>query len=163
MPAYSALHTFCLAFLSSLSGPSEMELGLRLGEAPAGRSLWAAETASVKKGRSSMDLVLGFGLGAEVEDEEHADEETEMEVEEEEEEPLQHNLLSLLPVPPQPTSRCSRFSWALETGKNPVDHPGVCSILGITNLGNECFLQKKKKFFLPVSRLAFVDEINCAE
>ncbi|XP_042440745.1 homeobox-leucine zipper protein HOX11-like [Zingiber officinale] len=111
-----------------------MELGLRLGEAPAGRPFWAAEPA--KRGRGSLGLVLGMGLGVgrcsveEVQENEDAMEEKEMEgeveVEEEEEEEeeesrfaepaLQLNLLPLLPLSGQPSSSQLRFPWASETG-----------------------------------------------
>ncbi|KAG6472032.1 hypothetical protein ZIOFF_069487 [Zingiber officinale] len=113
-----------------------MELGLRLGEAPAGRPFWAAEPA--KRGRGSLGLVLGMGLGVgrcsdeEVQENEDAMEEKEMEgeveVEDEEEEEeesrfaepaLQLNLLPLLPLSGQPSSSQLRFPWASETGKGP--------------------------------------------
>lgn len=107
-----------------------MELGLRLGEAPAGRSFWAAGTAK----RGSLGIVFGMRLGVadgELGEKEDAMEEKEMEgeVEEEEEEeeergsaepPLQLNLLPLLPLSAQPSFSQPRFPWASEGGKRPV-------------------------------------------
>lgn len=101
-----------------------MELGLRLGQVPGIRASWAAEKAGSSKERRGTDLVLGMGLGfgrnAEVDNEDkregkEADEKLELEAAAE---PLQPNLLSLLPVPQQPSSPQLRFSRALETSKS---------------------------------------------
>lgn len=115
-----------------------MELGLRLGEAPAARSFWATETAGTAK-RGSLGIVFGMRLGVgrgadegelgEKEDAMEEKDEMEGEVEEEEEEeeergsaepPLQLNLLPLLPLSAQPSFSQPRFPWASEAGKGPV-------------------------------------------
>ncbi|KAJ8471871.1 hypothetical protein OPV22_026214 [Ensete ventricosum] len=103
-----------------------MELGLRLGEAPAGRPFWSAEKAVTTKRGRGLGLVLGMGLrvggGEEEQDEDGrveqvtADEEEGKDEGEERgssESPLQLNLLPLLSVPPQ-TSPQLRFPWATE-------------------------------------------------
>ncbi|RRT72342.1 hypothetical protein B296_00005429 [Ensete ventricosum] len=94
---------------------SEMELGLRLGD------------ASEKRG-GGLGLMLGMrlvvGRGGRDEDKERRVEEEEEEETEEgrglAEAPLQLSLLPLLPVPlQQPSSRQLRLPWTTETSKNP--------------------------------------------
>ncbi|WOL20169.1 homeobox-leucine zipper protein HOX11-like [Canna indica] len=108
-----------------------MELGLRLGEAPAGRAFWSPEKAAPAKGERRLGLVLGMGLGVgrgaeeeegvdeREEEEEVATEEKEIEARGSAEPQLQLNLLPLLPVPSQPSPLQIRFPWASETSKNP--------------------------------------------
>ncbi|RWV81764.1 hypothetical protein GW17_00056789 [Ensete ventricosum] len=102
-----------------------MELGLRLGEAPAGRPFWSAEKVVTTKRGRGLGLVLGMGLrvggGEEEQDEDGRVEQVTADEEEGEERgssepPLQLNLLPLLPVPPQ-TSPQLRFPWATEISK----------------------------------------------
>ncbi|RWV80279.1 hypothetical protein GW17_00058479 [Ensete ventricosum] len=94
---------------------SEMELGLRLGDAP-------------EKRGGGLGLMLGMrlvvGRGGRDEDKERRVEEEEEEETEEgrglAEAPLQLSLLPLLPVPlQQPSSRQLRLPWTTETSKNP--------------------------------------------
>lgn len=101
-----------------------MELGLRMGEAPARRPLRAAKAAPLK-GLSRLDLVLGIGRSEEGEEEKGREEEVETEEKEEGEgkgsgePPPQLNLEDLLPAPPQRSSPALlRRRWATETSKN---------------------------------------------
>ncbi|RZS27848.1 hypothetical protein BHM03_00061382 [Ensete ventricosum] len=91
---------------------SEMELGLRMGEAPARRPLRTVKAAARLKDLSGLDLMLGIGRSEEGEDEKGREEEVETE-----EKGL--NLEALLPAPPKrsspPLLRCRS---ATETSKN---------------------------------------------
>ncbi|RWW08817.1 hypothetical protein GW17_00027727 [Ensete ventricosum] len=74
-----------------------MELGLRMGEAPARRPLRAVKAAARLKDLSGLDLMLGIGRSEEGEDEKGREEEVETE-----EKGL--NLEALLPAPPKRSS-----------------------------------------------------------
>ncbi|RWW57894.1 hypothetical protein BHE74_00035282 [Ensete ventricosum] len=105
---------------------SEMELGLRLGDAP-------------EKRGGGLGLMLGMrlvvGRGGRDEDKERRVEEEEEEETEEgrglAEAPLQLSLLPLLPVPlQQPSSRQLRLPWTTETSKNPDEKKLDASMRG---------------------------------
>ncbi|CAL9777440.1 unnamed protein product [Musa acuminata subsp. burmannicoides] len=108
-----------------------MELGLRMGEAPARRPLRAAKAAPLK-GLSRLDLVLGIGRSEEGEEEKGREEEVETEEKEEGEgkgsgeAPPQLNLEDLLPAPPQRSSPALlRRRWATETRNSEASMRGL--------------------------------------
>ncbi|CAL9157041.1 homeobox-leucine zipper protein HOX11-like [Musa acuminata AAA Group] len=108
-----------------------MELGLRMGEAPARRPLRAAKAAPLK-GLSRLALVLGIGRSEEGEEEKGREEEVETEEKEEGEgkgsgePPPQLNLEALLPAPPQRSSPALlRRRWATETRNSEASMRGL--------------------------------------